>query len=114
MLCRSSKRRNNRANVWGTPSASAAMLIPLEPDTTSHPMAHIIRMPIINLFSIRLVRSRATFLKSTGESLCATVHELLVDLHIAEICETIGGSDGLLPVRTIILDFLDGQIMHGV
>lgn len=73
------------------------MLIPLEPNTTSHPVAHITRMSI-TLLSFRFVRNRATFLKSTGESLRTTVHEFLVDLHITEIRETIGGSDGLLPV----------------
>jgi hypothetical protein len=67
-----------------------------------------------------------------GESLRTAVHEFLVDLHITEIRETIRRSDGLLPVwassvisratadrvgphtRTIILDLVDGQIIHGI
>lgn len=43
-----------------------------------------------------------------------TVHELLINLHIAKLGEAIGRSDRLLPVGTIIFDRLHGQVIHGV
>ncbi len=130
-----SAKQQSRANVRRTPGASAAMLIPLEPDTPSRPVANMSQKPNTNLPFIHVIKESETVLEPTGEVatcwyLHAGVYEFLIDLHVTETRETVRRSDGLLPVlessvisratadrvsphtRTIIFDLIDGQVMH--